>query len=1155
MIKSTIRQPIRSLIFMLLVGLASFGFVSRYVEFTILNTEINRVEAFYRRVGSLTPVDPVNQNNVYAVAQLLEGSPLISFVDTRPIVQGEVDGVMNANRGHWLMNTVYGPMQFYAYKGLDIFDMLAMVRVESIHARQHREATETGFQVVQTQTVIIDIDEVLVGHDDVFLDTRNYMVEFSADGDGNWPLMDMEVGEYYLVRIIPWNAHFYNSSAVIFPLFPGGDVYYINARDTAGVEAAFAYLADEIKVLNANNQSLMVTGTKDMSALPLVMSGLYQRFHGRFIGYEDYINRNPVAVVPLSMDRRVRDARVGETITLTLRNMQTFESGSPRIGPAFSHHPWYGGGWPEPALEGQWRNIPAGYWTAIPRGYTDFVHYDYITIDVEVIGTYRVPEELSPPRWNHIRDSFQNIEVFVPASIIPEGFGLVDAHVVTGQFSFVLRDPMYDIRFMERYGERLEYLGFTVDFLGEDPTNFILSAVPIRNSIYLNLVLFTTVLVLVLMLTAFVYLKQRYKDFAIMRALGVSGKKALWQGLLPVLCFWVPVAVVASVLAWFFAIHQSVVGLETLALVDTPTDYAAPFIVRNILDQARYDAEQLVIRVTPSLSIWYLIGSGFSIVLAWILVVFAGFAYFANSSMISLLQGANNGGAGAKTVKEVPVDASSIKMADLADILGLRPKVNGANRVKSALRHHMRHIVRGPVKTALIVMVALLFVISLGWLNHTITVTEQEIERLYDTTVITGRLQNPRINPTATAAGHAIPMDALQILVDSPYIFDIYTTSITDGGILRLLPAITPEMEENFDLVFSNSLPRVPHHLKTINNFENFAYYASLEPVFGMAVTSPFWYEFLEGYGPEDFTIPFGAENPRDYMPIILHESLFWSSHFLVPYARMIADGAGNYHFTGTGRDIAGEIRNADGSWGFVSHQLGDMLYLAVTAGADIPVRIVGVYGGGHPAFAYFMNRGLIIASHLHDSTWDSVEFTVCQSRIRDLPDMVAYFDDQLHMTTRIAGTNFVGERVYSITQTTHLMDLNDAEFRVVIMPLEENLNLLRILYPVAIVLSFVMAAGLSFLLMLQNGKNVAILLVLGDGRLKLRFNLGLELMAVCMVGLVTGFATVVLGIGIPGAVGAMLAGVYFAGALAGAVVGVVVISYKTPLELLQVRE
>ena len=60
----------------------------------------------------------------------------------------------------------------------------------------------------------------------------------------------------------------------------------------------------------------------------------------------------------------------------------------------------------------------------------------------------------------------------------------------------------------------------------------------------------------------------------------------------------------------------------------------------------------------------------------------------------------------------------------------------------------------------------------------------------------------------------------------------------------------------------------------------------------------------------------------------------------------------------------------------------------------------------------------------------------------------------------------------------------------MVVIPMEQNLSLLKLLYPVAIVLSAIMGLGLLLLLMLQNAKVVAIMRVLGTSKNKSRTTL-----------------------------------------------------------------
>jgi hypothetical protein len=133
---------------------------------------------------------------------------------------------------------------------------------------------------------------------------------------------------------------------------------------------------------------------------------------------------------------------------------------------------------------------------------------------------------------------------------------------------------------------------------------------------------------------------------------------------------------------------------------------------------------------------------------------------------------------------------------------------------------------------------------------------------------------------------------------------------------------------------------------------------------------------------------------------------------------------------------------------------------------------------------------------------------------------------------------------------------LDDEELRMVVIPMEQNLSLLRLLYPVAIALSIIIGLGLSLLLMLQNAKVAAIKRVLGTSKIKARTTLCGEQMFICLFGLTVGLISLTAlswGFGLTSSLG--LAGLYLAGAAAGMVAGAVVVTNRSPLELLQVRE
>jgi len=129
-----------------------------------------------------------------------------------------------------------------------------------------------------------------------------------------------------------------------------------------------------------------------------------------------------------------------------------------------------------------------------------------------------------------------------------------------------------------------------------------------------------------------------------------------------------------------------------------------------------------------------------------------------------------------------------------------------------------------------------------------------------------------------------------------------------------------------------------------------------------------------------------------------------------------------------------------------------------------------------------------------------------------------------------------------------------DEELRTVVGSMEENLSLLRLLYPVAIAVSLIIGIGLSMLLMLQNAKNAAIMRVLGSPKNRTLLILCTEQLIVCLFGLLFGLClSAIAGWGAGASV--IIAVLYLSGVFIGSAVGGLLVINRPPLELLQVKE
>jgi len=1110
--RSFLRQPVRLLMFMLLVGLATFGFVSRVVEFDILNREINRVSRFYRATGALVPVDPLSTNNVYAAAALLQNSPLISHHDRRTITQAVMHGQANGMRGFHTLggNLFQRGEQPFSYKELYPFDTFVVVEVVSAIRRTLylRHLPEP----IRTNRVTFQPINILAGHNQFIMGNRRLMTDFYIDENEISIADHLQVGGRYMLRGTIQSPTC--NTLEVFPLLEG--LYFVDFSDRDKVQYVWSQLENELRILMENTNMLMLTGTMDMTALPMVQSGTMERGSGRFFTQDDYDNRNHVMVVPRTMTHMV-----GETITLTLRDMHTFENGSPfpPAGDLMLERLPHG-------VAGHWANIPAGYWVQIPRDYTGLWRtYPTHEIEVTVIGAYHIPFAHDQPRWAHINQSFRNMEAFVPASIIPEGFGIVDAHMVSGQYSFVLENPLGQAAFNTRYGQALLEMGFVTQFTGEDAHNFWLSITPIRNAIRLNLFLFSILLVVVLASTVLAYLRQRLRDFAIQRALGIADGNATRHLLVPVFVFWLPVVFAAAAGAWFFAMAQAGSGMDVLAELDVP-DAAETIVHMNILQQMRLEEELAAMPVPPLFALLHLALICIAVAVGWVVAVLAGVRFFAAKSMILLLQTAQGAGA-VRNIRDEGTTAVRVVSRTHLHMILRRSKWCA---LLSVLRHHTRHTLRAPVKSALLLCVALMFVVSLGWLDATITFSQNEIERLHSTTTIAGTVVAADARPDdERLQGHDIPRQGLYALLESGFVTDVYYTSVQLH--IGLFPPIDPSTVLDHS-VFSRAglMPAPPpatNIIKGISCWDRFVYESSRPVAFGMGDGNDFAVTFAPGYSANAFVTVWPYVTAT---PVIVHESLL--ERDLMVYNRGITP----FSPTRMGNIIEQRL------------QLGDYAYLGHATDPNVyRVKIIGTYTGGHPRSAYVAGHGLVL--HMSDPLISEHISYISFNIIQEMVPYIAYFQYEMEEKLQIVRHTWHGSVTYH-----HIAVLNDMELRQVIAPLEDNLHLLSMLYPVVRALGFVIGVVLCLLLMLQNTKNAAILWILGKPRYKTRLGLCIEQLAICCVGLVVAFVLVlIMGVGLQVAVG--IVALYFAGALLGNVVGTIAITLRTPMELLQMRE
>jgi ABC-type antimicrobial peptide transport system permease subunit len=90
------------------------------------------------------------------------------------------------------------------------------------------------------------------------------------------------------------------------------------------------------------------------------------------------------------------------------------------------------------------------------------------------------------------------------------------------------------------------------------------SAESILRTVSFNLALFSVVTVLILVLAVFLYIRQRQRDFAILRALGNPARKTKKQLLSTLLIFALPAVMIGGAGGWLVAQNEAARALEAL---------------------------------------------------------------------------------------------------------------------------------------------------------------------------------------------------------------------------------------------------------------------------------------------------------------------------------------------------------------------------------------------------------------------------------------------------------------------------------------------------------------------------------------------------------------------------------------------------------------
>ena len=513
LIKSMIRQPLRTVLLALLIFLATFAFVLRTVEYLVVRSQIYEIAEYYRAVGDVN--HPHWFGDVSAAIEIISNDPRVGFEDGRRSVEG-----------------------FLADSNLRNFDVGGMetrgLVFPEVYNRQAR-LTETFFYAYVAEVIIhphraeyalrLLVDAVLVGYDEHIVAGQELIVHQSFHNSIVGALSDIQVGGRYFFRAgyfrrYPLWGEFLGpltprvgdvaDSLTLLPLNPETPsirdrVMFVSAPTGTEVdfgEPLLAHVPERITMLERGQRAMSVQTTRDMASMPNVDNVFALLAGGRLIDYNDYRRANPVAVVNF-MFAQNRGLSVGDTITLTVPREQQ-----------------YAGGLSTP-----------GFVTPFVRVDRERpeLYDDYIVLELEIVGITRF-------RTFHT-NTIQSLFIWIPDSVLPsdivismEQRELIDGqwvdlpmirfgveHMPDSWYSFAIADSRDNAGFFEYMQERINEMGYALRMDFPDSMNFWATAEPVLLIILFNASLFWAALLAVLGLVVFLFLKQRRREFAIMR--------------------------------------------------------------------------------------------------------------------------------------------------------------------------------------------------------------------------------------------------------------------------------------------------------------------------------------------------------------------------------------------------------------------------------------------------------------------------------------------------------------------------------------------------------------------------------------------------------------------------------------------------------------
>ena len=204
---STLRKPSSSILLLILLGLISFGFITKAIGFILVQRETGVLGSYYRSIGILENSANPQSGDIAAGIDLITTSPYYAYGDQREIVSGVLQQIYNSDihtpQANYPDLMMALPEKWVAHTdNADIWFIGEVIKKEEVKDDKRKQPEN---KITIGYYLEFNIDTILAAYPDDANQGLLIGVLFMFEGnEAAVPLIEkMETGQRYFVR--SWN--------------------------------------------------------------------------------------------------------------------------------------------------------------------------------------------------------------------------------------------------------------------------------------------------------------------------------------------------------------------------------------------------------------------------------------------------------------------------------------------------------------------------------------------------------------------------------------------------------------------------------------------------------------------------------------------------------------------------------------------------------------------------------------------------------------------------------------------------------------------------------------------------------------------------------------------------------------------------------------